>query len=118
MFFGTFFVYLSSEYWIIGETVPISFWIILGVSVPVGILIYCTTKPDTAPKWSVLFSIISLILCIFWIEFFSGILVDLIGLLGMVMNINTAFLGATILAWGNSVGDFVANVGISRRGLA
>jgi len=30
------------------------------------------------------------------------------------MNINTAYLGATLLAWGNSVGDMVANVGISK----
>ena len=36
----------------------------------------------------------------------------------MVLDINTAYLGATLLAWGNSVGDMVANVGISKRGLA
>ena len=45
-------------------------------------------------------------------------MIDLIGLLGIVLNVNTAYLGATLLAWGNSVGDMVANVGISRRGLA
>lgn len=45
-------------------------------------------------------------------------MIDLIGLLGIVLNVNTAYLGATLLAWGNSLGDMVANVGISKRGLA
>ena len=119
-FFATIFVYLANEYWDIGEgsAPPLSFWIILGCSIPVGILIYFITKREEPPKWSVVFSLITFVLTIIWIEFFSGILVDFIGLLGIVMNINTAYLGATLLAWGNSVGDMVANVGISKRGLS
>jgi len=109
-------VFLSCEIWNVreGEPVPLAFWICLGLSVVLGVVIYLTTKPDQPPKWSPLFSIIALVICIIWIEFLSGILVDLIGLLGILLNVNTAYLGATLLAWGNSIGDFVANVGISK----
>lgn len=115
-FFGTIFVFLANEYWQVGEgeAPPVAFWICLGVSIPLGILIYCVTERDKPPRWSVLFSIFTFIFTIMWIQLFSGIMIDLIGLLGIVLNINTAYLGATLLAWGNSVGDMVANVGISR----
>lgn len=45
-------------------------------------------------------------------------LIDVLGLLGIMFGIPSAFLGITILAWGNSVGDTVANAGVAKRGLA
>ena len=35
---------------------------------------------------------------------------------GIIMNIPQAVLGLTVLAWGNSLGDMVANVSVARSG--
>ena len=55
---------------------------------------------------------------ILWIFWISNVLIDVLGLLGLVFSIPPAFLGITVLAWGNSVGDTVANAGVAKRGLA
>ena len=39
-------------------------------------------------------------------------------MLGIVFDIDPAYLGITLLAWGNSIGDMVANCGIAKRGMA
>ena len=37
--------------------------------------------------------------------------------LGEVLSIPSAYLGLTVLAWGNSIGDFFSNTSLARRGL-
>jgi Ca2+/Na+ antiporter len=55
---------------------------------------------------------------IVWIGWLSDILVDTLGIIGLMFGIDSAFLGITVLAWGNSVGDMVANIGVAKRGMA
>lgn len=43
---------------------------------------------------------------------------DSLNLLGIVLNLPNELLGMTLLAWGNSVGDFLANVSIAKIGLS
>lgn len=80
----------------------------------IGGVIYILTDREKPPSWSILFSLVTFVLSVLWIQIFSGILVDLIGLLGIVLSIKTAYLGITLLAWGNSIGDMVANCGIAK----
>lgn len=117
-FFGTIFVFLSQGLIDFEEGIPTSFWVTIGIAVVVGIGIYMVTERDKPPKWSILFSIITFVMSILWIEQFSGICVDIIGLLGIILDINTAYLGITVLAIGNSLGDMVANLSVAKRGLA
>jgi len=42
--------------------------------------------------------------------------VSLLSAIGKVSGISEALLGATVLAWGNSVGDFVSNTVVAREG--
>lgn len=35
---------------------------------------------------------------------------------GIVLGLSDAFLGMTVLAWGNSVGDFISNLSVARQG--
>jgi len=53
---------------------------------------------------------------IVWIYMLANIIVDLLVLVGMLTGINTAILGLTILSWGNSVGDAIASMSISKKG--
>lgn len=53
-----------------------------------------------------------------WIWFIANTLIDLLGLLGLIFGIKPAYLGITVLAWGNSVGDMMANSAVARKGFA
>ena len=55
---------------------------------------------------------------ILWLWFTANILIDLLNLFGTLSGINTGLLGLTVLAWGNSIGDMMANLAISRKGFA
>lgn len=45
-------------------------------------------------------------------------MIDAISLLGTILNLPVSFLGLTLLAWGNSAGDFVSNPAIAQLGLS
>ena len=54
---------------------------------------------------------------ILWMNTTASELVSLLGAVGKVSGVSEALLGATVLAWGNSVGDFVSNTVVSREGI-
>ena len=51
-----------------------------------------------------------------WIYISANFLIDLLQLFGIMTGLPAAFLGLTVLAWGNSIGDLIANVSISKKG--
>ena len=53
---------------------------------------------------------------ILWMNTAASELVSLLSAIGKVSGISEALLGATVLAWGNSVGDFVSNTVVAREG--
>lgn len=54
---------------------------------------------------------------IVWIWFVANILVDVLQLLGYISGITPAYLALTLLALGNAIGDFVADLAISKMGM-
>eukprot|EP00897_Mesotaenium_endlicherianum_P009155 jgi/Mesen1/8268/ME000448S07416 len=53
---------------------------------------------------------------IVWISTLASELLGLLLTLGKLLHLSPAILGLTVLAWGNSVGDLVADVTIARKG--
>jgi sodium/potassium/calcium exchanger 6 len=53
---------------------------------------------------------------VFWIWLFANIMIDLLKILGLLSGLPTTLLGLTVLAWGNSIGDFMANTSIAKKG--
>ena len=51
-----------------------------------------------------------------WIVLIANELVGVLSSYGILINVPVAVLGATILAWGDSLGDFVADIAVARDG--
>ena len=81
-------------------------------------LIRFKSKRKYAPKDGILgiISAISFVMSVFWIWLFAGIMIDLLKCLGLLTGLPTTLLGLTVLAWGNSIGDLMANTSIARKG--
>jgi sodium/potassium/calcium exchanger 6 len=82
------------------------------------LLIRFKSYRKSAPNDAVLglISAVSFVMSVFWIWLFANILIDLLKVLGLLTGLPTTFLGLTVLAWGNSVGDLMANTSIARKG--
>lgn len=87
--------------------------LILGVAFAALVLVF--TK-RTVPKYYSLLAWPCFIVSVIWIYALANELVALIGTLGNLMNIDETILGITVLAWGNSVGDLIANITVARMG--
>jgi len=64
----------------------------------------------------VYFLCIAFMATVAWISLIAGELVTLLSTIGIIAKIPSSILGFTVLAWGNSIGDLVANVGVAKAG--
>lgn len=53
-----------------------------------------------------------------WIDIISEQLVNVLEFVGVVLRIPAPIMGMTVLAWGNSVGDYTTNGALAQRGLS
>ena len=51
-----------------------------------------------------------------WISAIANELDSLLNAIGLMLNISPVILGLTIIAWGNSLGDIVADVSLAIQG--
>ena len=57
------------------------------------------------------------IMCVSWIYLLAGELVNCLKSVGTVFGIPPYYLGLTVLAWGNSIGDLFSNIAVAKKGL-
>ncbi|KAL2490509.1 Cation/calcium exchanger 5 [Abeliophyllum distichum] len=60
--------------------------------------------------------IVAFVMSVFWISSTAGELLNCLVALGVLLELSPALLGLTVLAWGNSVGDLVADVAVAKAG--
>lgn len=63
-----------------------------------------------------LFAVLAFLMSISWISFTSDVVIDLLEILGYILQVEPAVLGLTLLAWGNCLGDLNANVAMTKKG--
>jgi sodium/potassium/calcium exchanger 6 len=82
-----------------------------------GNLAYVTTKKSSPPK-RCLFPWLAggFLMSITWTYIIAEELVSLLVSLGHIIGINPSVLGLTVLAWGNSLGDLIANIAMAING--
>jgi len=97
-------------------------WIVLLASlVPCAYVFYQVWseshwKPQKASK--VYFLFLSFFSSVAWIYVIANELVNILSVLGVLLNLSQSLLGLTVLAWGNSIGDLVANRSVAKKGKA
>ncbi|KNA18777.1 hypothetical protein SOVF_067540 isoform B [Spinacia oleracea] len=60
--------------------------------------------------------LVAFVMSVFWISNVAGELLNCLAALGQILNLPPSILGLTVLAWGNSVGDLVADVAVAKAG--
>ncbi|XP_020101437.1 cation/calcium exchanger 5 [Ananas comosus] len=90
--------------------------IILFVSLCLALYHFIFEKEPPETEWTVAITLISFMMSVFWISTMAGELLNCLTAIGSIMNFPPAILGLTVLAWGNSVGDLVADVALAKAG--
>ncbi|KAJ4967943.1 hypothetical protein NE237_014644 [Protea cynaroides] len=89
--------------------------VVLFSSSSLALLHYAVEKePPKAEKIPIV--IISFVMSVFWISTVAGELLDCLAAVGVILELPPTLLGLTVLAWGNSVGDLVADVAVAKAG--
>lgn len=60
--------------------------------------------------------VVAFIMSVFWISTAAGELLNCLAAIGVLLKLPSAILGLTVLAWGNSMGDLVADVAVAKAG--
>ena len=71
---------------------------------------------DRPPSWRPLLSFVGFGVAVVWIYALANEIVALLKVFGVALGFSDAILGLTLLAWGNSISDLVADVAVARRG--
>lgn len=95
--------------------------VVLGLSGPIGIvlgLLAFFSTENSRPPGRCLWAWLSggFFMSIVWFYLIADQLVSSLEFLGAVFEINPAILGLTVLAWGNSIGDLVADLALACSG--
>eukprot|EP01084_Bolivina_argentea_P141415 248494_1 len=73
-------------------------------------------EPSKQAVMKYFFLFVGFVSAIAWINLLATELINILTTLGIASNIDLGFLGLTVLAWGNCIGDLVADVGVCKKG--
>ncbi|TXG65600.1 hypothetical protein EZV62_006875 [Acer yangbiense] len=97
-----------------GTHFPLWFIVFLASS-SIGLLHFIVEKePPKTEQMPVV--VIAFVMSVFWISTIAGELLNCLAAIGAILELPSAILGLTVLAWGNSVGDLVADVAVAKAG--
>ncbi|KAM4709569.1 mitochondrial sodium/calcium exchanger protein [Discoglossus pictus] len=90
--------------------------VVLLISSPLAVIIFFTTTNMEPPKYHCVFSFLGFVVSALWISAAATEVVSLLRTFGVIFRLSNTVLGLTLLAWGNSIGDFVSDLTLARQG--
>ncbi len=92
--------------------------IVTSFSVGAAVIRFCDKTTGMPLKYGIVVALYGFLIAATWIDVISEHLVNTLELIGVLLRIPSPVMGMTILAWGNSVGDWTTNGALAQRGLA
>ncbi|KAG8195085.1 hypothetical protein JTE90_029664 [Oedothorax gibbosus] len=113
---GPLFVSLVSEYafYMVGGVLPV-FVLLAAVCITCAVIVFCTSERFIPPVYHYLFAYLGFAVAVTWIYALANEIVALLQVFGVIFDLSDAILGLTILAWGNSISDFLSNIAVARK---
>eukprot|EP01102_Stenamoeba_stenopodia_P018129 TRINITY_DN660_c0_g1_i2.p1 TRINITY_DN660_c0_g1~~TRINITY_DN660_c0_g1_i2.p1 ORF type:complete len:555 (+),score=84.29 TRINITY_DN660_c0_g1_i2:944-2608(+) len=90
--------------------------VVFTIGFVIAVVIYFTAQRGLPPRFQGLWMLIAFLMCITWIFLIANELVNVLQSMGLILKISQTVLGLTVLAWGNSVGDMIADVVVAKEG--
>ncbi|XP_031773025.1 mitochondrial sodium/calcium exchanger protein-like [Apis florea] len=81
-----------------------------------GIIVFLITDKDHVPRFHDAFAFFGFFTAMMVVYLVAGEVMAVLQCVGYAFSMSDAMLGITLLAWGNSIGDLIANVTIAKRG--
>ncbi|XP_018116322.1 mitochondrial sodium/calcium exchanger protein [Xenopus laevis] len=101
--------------YIINGVMPV--WaVLLIIGTFLAAIVFLTTTNEEPPKYHCLFSFLGFVASALWISAAATEVVNLLRTFGIIFRLSNTVLGLTLLAWGNSIGDFVSDITLARQG--
>lgn len=92
-------------------------WMSFGASIVLALLVRYKTYESRPPRPLVLIIYVQgFFMSLVWIWFSANILIDLLQIFGILTNLPSSLLAMTILTWGNSSCDLLANYAVAKNG--
>ncbi|XP_075166462.1 mitochondrial sodium/calcium exchanger protein-like [Haematobia irritans] len=88
----------------------------MAASIPLSILCFLYTRTDEPPKFHVIFALLSALGSMCTIYSCASETVEILYVLGLILDCSNSFLGCTLLAWGNGVGDLISDATLAMHG--
>lgn len=104
---------LSSYLW----SIPI-YILALTLALSLGVFIFRTSKKSVLPEYNIWLVWVGFGMSLLWICNICSVMIDLLNLSSILLNFPSPVLGMTLLAWGNSSSDLVANLAIAKAGMS
>lgn len=82
----------------------------------IAVIVMLTSQFRRPPFYHCLFAYLGFVVSVCWTYTFASEVVSLLKAIGIVLDVSDAILGLTVLALGNSLGDFVSNLSMARQG--
>ncbi|KAH9503937.1 Mitochondrial sodium/calcium exchanger protein [Bulinus truncatus] len=99
----------------IGSVFPV-YGLVMIICAILSIIVFLTSRRDHRPVYHTAFAYLGFVVAVIWIYSIANEIVNILQALGVVFDLSDAILGLTLLAWGNSIGDFIADTTLARQG--
>ena len=91
-------------------------WVVLGCCAALTAIMFCTSNDEIKPPYFPLSVTCAFLMSVVWLDLIANEVVAILEMFGNLLNVSTSVLGLTVLAWGNSVGDLVADRATAKAG--
>lgn len=79
-------------------------------------MVYRTSRQHAVPTYHSAFAYCGFFMSVLWIYTLAGEIISLLKTIGIMFSMSDTAIGLGVLAWGNSLGDIVANLSLAEAG--